>query len=108
MAATVTLSSVGTSNAILLDYIGAKTATIALTLTSTSMTADFTVQCTLDDPNIVSSPIWFNASTTHYSSGIADDGKLVTFLTPVAAVRINSTAISSSSIRMQALQNAGG
>lgn len=108
MAATVTLSSVGTSNALQLDYLGAKTTTVQLTLTSTTMTADFTVQYTLDNPTIDSSPIWTAVSTTHYSSTIMDTGATITFTTPISALRINSTAISSSSIRLKALQNAGG
>src|ERR1043166_2190925 len=108
MAAAVTLSSVGVSAALPVDYIGAKTTTVALTLTSTTMSVDATLQATLDDPARIASPVWFNQSSIHYSSTIADTGAMITIFSPVAALRLASTAISSGSVRLQILQNSGG
>lgn len=108
MAATVTLSSVGTSNGIVLDYVGAKTTSLALILGSTTMTADFTIQITLDSSVRGDTVNWVGLSTTHYTSAIADSGAYVSITTPVAGVRINSSTLSSASITLKALQNAGG
>lgn len=109
MAQTVTLSSVGTSNAIILDYIGAKTTTVRLTLGSTTMTTSAIIQGTLESSMATgSNPTWFTVSTVALTSAFADTGYNLTFLTPMAGLRINSTAISSSSLTLTALQNAGG
>jgi hypothetical protein len=109
MAASVTLSSVGVSAALILDYIGAKTTTARLTLGSTTMTVNAIIQATLDSSMATgSSPNWWIASTLAISSALADTGYGLTFETPIAGLRISSTAISSSSVTLTALQNAGG
>ena len=109
MAQTVTLSSVGTSGALILDYIGAKTTTALLTVTSTTATGAATIQFTLNSSARGETIVWAAASTATYNStSINDSGATLTFLTPIAGLRINATAISSSSLRLTALQNAGG
>lgn len=109
MAQTVTLSSVGVSNTMILDYIGAKTTTVRLTLGSTTMTTSAIIQATLDSSMASgSSPTWFTASTVALTSAFADAGYNLTFLTPIAGLRISSTAISSNTLTLTALQNAGG
>jgi len=108
-----TLSSVGVSGALNLDWMGSKPTTCVVTLGSTTMTSDFTVQYTLDDLQTSTSPVWFGVSSaigssvTHYSASNAD-GVSLTFLNPIAGLRLSSTAISSSSLTMKVLQGPGG
>jgi len=113
MATSVTLSSVGTSGPINIDWMGGKPVTAIATLGSTTMTADFTIQYTLDDIQRTTTQTWFGlssaigSSVTHFSSANGDAGVTITFLNPVAALRISSTAISSSSITLRTLQGIG-
>jgi hypothetical protein len=106
-----TLSSVGTSAAANLDWRNGGYVSAQVTLGTTTMTADFTIQLTLDDPVTSSATrAWFGmssavgSSVTHFSSAAADAGVYVTFLSPVAGLRISSTAISSSSLTLRVLQ----
>lgn len=110
---TTTLSSVGTSDPINLDWRGSKPVTAVVTLGSTTMTTDFTIQYTLDDLQLTTSQTWINAgsstgsSATHFSSANADAAVTMGFAYPIAALRISSTAISSSSLTLKAIQGAG-
>jgi hypothetical protein len=111
--ASVTLSSVGVSSAINLNWRGSKPVSALVTLGSTTMTVDFTVQFTLDDLQLDSTPTWVSvgssagSSATHFSSANADAGVVLGFLYPIAGLRISSTAISSSSLTLQTLQGEG-
>lgn len=110
---TTTLSSVGVSNAVNLNWRGSKPVTAVVTLASTTMTCDFTVQYTLDDLQLIASPTWIaigsstGSSATHFSSANADASVTVGFMYPIAGLRISSTAISSSSLTMKAIQGEG-
>jgi hypothetical protein len=110
---TTTLSSVGTSPPVNLNWRGSKPITTLVTLGSTTMTVDFTIQFTLDDLQLSSSPTWIalgsstGSSATHFSSANADASVTVGFLYPIAGLRISSTAISSSSLTLKALQGEG-
>lgn len=110
----VTLSSVGTSNAVAIDWRGFRSATCAVTLGSTTLTTDFTIQYTLDDLQLTASPVWFGlgssigSSVTHFSSANGDAGVVASFLAPIAGLRISSTALSSSSLTMRVLQSSPG
>lgn len=109
MAQSVTLSSIGVSNNLILDWIAARATTARLTLGSTTMTVNASVQATLDSSMATgNAPSWFTVSTVAITSAFADAGYLLTFLTPLAGLRISSTAISSSSLTLAALQNVGG
>lgn len=113
MATIVTLSSVGVSSPINCDWRGTKPITALATLGSTSMSADFTIQYTLDDLQLSSAQTWINAgsstgsSATHFSSANADAAVTMGFAYPIAGLRISSTAISSSSITLKMLQGNG-
>lgn len=113
MATTVTLSSVGVSGPINLDWRGSKPVTAVVTLGSTTMTADFIIQYTLDDLQLTTTQTWISAgsstgsSATHFSSANADGGVTMGFAYPIAGLRISSTAISSSSVTLKTLQGAG-
>lgn len=110
---TTTLSSVGVSNPVNVDWRGSKPVTCVVTLASTTMTADFTVQYTLDDLQLTTAQTWLTvgsstgSSATHFSSANADAAVTIGFLYPVAALRLSASAISSSSLTLKALQGAG-
>ena len=110
---TTTLSSVGVSNPVNVDWRGSKPVTAVVTLGSTSMTTDFTVQYAVDDLQLSSSPVWISAgsstgsSATHFSSANADGGVTMGFAYPIAGLRLSSTAISASTITLKVLQGAG-
>ncbi len=110
---TTTLSSVGVSNPVNVDWRGSKPVTAVITLGSTSMTTDFVVQYTVDDLQLSSSPVWISAgsstgsSATHFSSANADAGVTMGFAYPIAGLRLSSTAISASTITLKVLQGAG-
>jgi hypothetical protein len=99
---TVTLSSIGTSPAIALDYIAAKATTFSVTA-STSGSWNYTVQGTLDDPMRVTSPTWFTLS----SAALTATSTITSFLSPLAGVRLNSS-VNGGTLTLWALQNAGG
>src|ERR1700680_1049917 len=98
----VTLSSVGPSRACNLDSMSGKSVLDSVNVSSTSMTAAYTIQTTLDDLQTVSSPVWADASSA--LSGTSSNFSL----TPApAGIRINSTAISSSFLTLRAVQGIG-
>jgi hypothetical protein len=110
---TTTLSSVGVSNPVNLNWRGSKPVTAIVTLGSTTMTCDFTVQYTVDDLQLTTSQTWIAAgsstgsSATHFSSANADAGVTIGFMYPIAGLRISSTAISASTLTLKALQGEG-
>lgn len=110
---TTTLSSVGTSPPLNLNWRGSKPVSALVTLGSTTMTADFTIQFTLDDLQLVPTPTWVSlgsstgSSATHFSSANADASVILGLLYPVAGLRISSTAISSSTLTLKVLQGEG-
>src|SRR4051794_22527122 len=97
---TTTLSSVGVSNPINVDWRGTKPVSAIVTLGSTTMTTDFTVQFTIHDLQLSSSIVWLNigsstgSSGTHFSSANADAPVVLGFVYPIAGLRLSSTAIS--------------
>lgn len=106
----VTLSSVGVSNPVNVNWRGGSPTSIYVSFGSTTMTTDFTVQYTLDDSMLSSTVRWIGvgssvgSSATHFSSANADTGVPIGFDAPIAAVRLNSTAISSSTLTLTVLQ----
>ena len=109
MAQSVTLSSVGVSNPLILDYIGAKTTTARIVMSSSQGTGNSFVQATLDSSYISgSSAAWFAVSSIAVTSAVFDTGTTYTFLTPIAGLRISASALSSMTFTLTALQNAGG
>lgn len=106
---TTTLSSVGTSTALILDPTS-KVTCVQLSATLTA-SCDATIQVTLDDlnPSSTVSVAWTGLSTTHYSSvnTLAADGVFLTILAPVGGLRISSSAMagSSAAFTLKALQS---
>lgn len=106
------LSSVGVSAIANLNWIGGKPTTASVTPNSSTMTSDYTIQFTLDDIQRSSSPVWVNVSSAVGSSGQHftanfPDGATVQFLSPVAALRLSSTAMSSSGLVFKVVQGEG-
>jgi hypothetical protein len=101
---TVTISSVGNSAAVNLDWTSGKPVGVAVT-GSSSGTFTYTVQYTLDDVMQVASPSWIadpNATAlTSNSSGI------YLYQQPLAAIRLNCGAISSAVLTMKVVQGVG-
>lgn len=119
---TITLSSAnvpGVSGAAALDWRGGKPATVSVfTSTTGTSSGNFSLQYTLDNIQAlggsslafwqgVSSAIG-QAATTFNASTFGVDGVQFAFLNPVAAVRMNSTALSSGPWTMKVLQGEGG
>jgi hypothetical protein len=109
-----TLSSVGTSQIANINWIGGKPITASAIPGSSTQTSDFTIQYSLDDVMRSSSPAWSGVSSatgqpaTHYASSVCyPDGVLVSFLSPIAALRLSSTAISSGALTLKVLQGEG-
>jgi hypothetical protein len=119
---TISLSSAnvpGVSGASALDWRGGKPATVSIfTSTTGTFSGNVSLQYTLDDIQILggsSLAFWQGFSsaigqpaTTFNASTFGVDGVQFQFLAPVAAVRMNSTALSSGPLTMKVLQGEGG
>jgi|SRR6516162_2394919 hypothetical protein len=91
MSTFVNLSSVGVSPALPCTAV-ARTTMAQLTWVGMT-TNDITIQGTLDNIGLYPTPAWTNISTSHYaSSNNGVDGIMVTLLTPVAGLRLSSSA----------------
>jgi hypothetical protein len=124
---TVTLSSVGTSPPISCNWRGGKPATVVAVAGTSTSSADFIVQFTLDDAQIAnsSSPTWFgfssnsfsieNAAAIHYSASSAFPGSsgvpecvFIPLNGPVAGLRLSSTSMASgASVQLKLLSGEG-
>lgn len=104
MPVSVTLSSAGTSRAVNLDWMSGKSVLASVTFGSTSMTAGYTIQTTLDDLQTIASSlvVWVDGSslTTATSTNFS-------FIPSPAGIRINSTGVSSSSLVLRVTQGIG-
>lgn len=97
----VTLSSVGTSREINLDWrSGAHT---AFSITgSSSGTFSAVAETTVDDLQLVASPSW-----VAQSSAITADSSVWQLSGPYAGIRLNASAISSAVLTLKILQDHG-
>src|SRR5450631_1817687 len=93
MAKSVSLSSAGTAT-MMLDPVKSTTS-LMVTLTATSSGA-FQLEASLDDPNVIGSPsaTWSQLSSglAMVSSNVVGSGLVYTILSPLNAVRINSSS----------------
>ena len=115
---TTSLTSVSTTTTtpIALNWIGGKPTTVSVSAASSNASSPFYIQYTLDDLQRVSSGsvLWFGVSsnigqpaTTYQASASWPDGVTVSFLNPIAGIRILSTAISSGPLVLKVLQGEG-
>lgn len=92
MAQSVTLSSVGTATMILNPVC--KSTTVMLSAGTAASTGAVTVEMSLDDPTILNGPTATWATLSSGSAMLSSNvtNLVYTVLSPIAAVRINSTA----------------
>lgn len=99
MAQTVTLSSVGTATIVLNPV--AKSTTVLLSASVGSSLSTIQVDLSLDDPSTTPAPTmtWavLSSAASMGSSLITGVGLVYTVLSPIGAVRLNSTANAGSS-----------
>jgi hypothetical protein len=106
MPVLVTLSSVGQSRAVNLDWMSGKRTSVSVT-GSSSGTFAYSIQYALDDIQVTtpSAVSWItdpNATALTSNSSIA-----FVYAQPLSAVRLNSTALSSAALTMRVLQGIG-
>jgi hypothetical protein len=100
MPVLVTLTSSGIGRAINLDWESGKFTSYTVTQSS-SGTASWTAEGSLDDLQLQASPVWFTLS-----SGSANSS-LNIISGPLAAIRLNVAAASSAAITLRVLQGIG-
>src|SRR5882672_4672657 len=99
---TVTLSSAGTSPVVNLNWRGGKPIT-ATVIVSTVVAADFTVQYTLDDVQLSTSPTWLSfGSSANFYAGVS-----IGSVYPLAALRISSTTFTAGTLTFKVIQGEG-
>ena len=107
MAATVTLSSVGTA-AIYLNPVS-KSTTVLISASVASSLTHAVVEMTLDDPTTVPAPTvtWAPISSAIIGSSVVVAAPTYTILSPIGGVRINSSTVTASSATwtLKALQS---
>jgi len=103
MSRTVTVTSSSSPAAMNLDWMGAKYTSFAVT-GSSSGTFTYTVEATLDDTQMVpaTSVSWFALS-----SATTANSSINLFQGPLAAIRINPSAVSSAALTLRVLQGIG-
>ena len=119
--ATVTLSSVGNSPIVNLNWRGGKPTTAVAVAGSSTTSADFIIQFTMDDSMIAGStvPTWFGFSSNTFSiedspassvfpgtSGVPEC-VFIPLNGPVAGLRLSSTSIGSGSVVLKVIQGEG-
>jgi hypothetical protein len=105
--ATVTLSSVGTSPVVNLNWIGGKPVLMNIVSSAATSSGSVVIQYSLDDPQRTASSLasWFGVSSQTYSveaaagtvysaSAIFPDGIFLPLPISPCAVRMNSSALS--------------
>jgi hypothetical protein len=104
MPVTTTLSSVGTSRAVNLDWMSGRYVSFAVT-GSSSGSFTYTVEATLDDiqQTPAASVTWFTLS----SSAFTANSSINLFQGPLGAIRANASAISSATLSLRILQGIG-
>jgi len=95
------LSSTGVSPTVGLDPVSKTT---SISLTATPSVGDLVIQATLWVPGSAGTPAWFALSSTHITSSSAGDGIFLSVLTPIAGLRLSSSAWTSGTATLQSLQ----
>lgn len=101
---TTTLSSVGTGRAVNLDWMSGRYTSFAVT-GSSSGTFTYTVEGALDDLQQIAaaSVTWFTVN----SSAFTTNSSINLYQGPLAAIRVNASAISSATLTLRVLQGIG-
>jgi len=98
MPITVTLSSVGTSRPVNLDWESGRYVSFAVSSTGSA----YFVEGTLDDLQLQATPTWFTLS----SSSLTASSSLNLYIGPLAGIRLNSTT-SAGTLSLRILQGIG-
>jgi hypothetical protein len=101
MPITVTLSSVGVSRHVNLDWASGQDLAFAVS-GSSSGTFTYTVEGTLRDIQSTAALVWFSLS-----SATTTNSSLSGSLVPIAGIRLNASAISSAVLSLDILQGIG-
>ena len=101
MPISVTVSSVGVSRSIALDWMTGEDVAVAVTGSSSGSFA-YTIQYTLDDLQRVTSPSWINDPNA--TALTANSSGAFLYQLPVAGIRLNSSALSSAVLTMKVMQ----
>lgn len=118
---TAVSTSPGASAVVGLNWIGGKASTVSLSWNSSNVLCVSQLQYSMDDMQRVpaASMVWSAVPSTanssnpqfYASSALFDTGVTVSFLSPIAALRLFSTSITaggSQSVSMRVLQSEGG
>jgi hypothetical protein len=107
----VTVSSSGFSRAVNLDWSQNAPVSVSVVPNSSTSSGTFSLQYTLDDVMLSSNPVWQGvssaqgqAATVWTSSTAFPDGVNFQFPTPVGAVRLSASNISSGAFVMKVMQ----
>ena len=104
MPVSTTLSSVGTSRPVALDWMAAKYSTYAVT-GSSSGSFTYVIEGTPDDVQATPAA---NVGWFALSSATTANSSLNVFLGPLGGIRINASALSSAVLTLRVLQGIGG
>lgn len=106
----ITSTSVATSTSVNMDYRQSPFNVSVAVTGSSSGTFSYTVQYTLDDQQVLTaigstrSPVWFDDANL---AAVSSNGT-TNYMFPVAAVRLNSTAVSGTQLTMCIIQGGPG
>jgi hypothetical protein len=111
---TVTLSSVGNSPPVNVSWRAGKPIS-AVVVVSSLVAADFTIQYTMQDSQVIASSLqtWLSfgsstgSSATHFSSANSDASIAIGTQYPMAGLRISSTTLTAGTLTMTVLQAEG-
>jgi hypothetical protein len=101
----ITVSSIGTSRPVNLDWRSGKPVAIAVT-GSSSGTFSYHVEYTLDDLQFVTSPSWITDGNLGVLS--ANSSAVIVYTAPLAGIRLNASALSSAVLSVDVSQGEGG
>jgi hypothetical protein len=123
LSCTANSSTPGTSNIANLNWIGGKPTTVVVAATNANSSIFYNVQYTLDDVQRVASSLvyWQNLSSAYSDTGVSQSsgstfassnldpnaGLIVSFLSPVGAIRLNSTALTAGPLTLKVMQGEG-
>lgn len=124
LSCTVNSSTPGASTVCNLNWVGGKPTTVVVAATNAGSSIFYNIQYTLDDVQRVggsSLAYWQNLSSNYSDTGVSQSsgstfassnldvnaGLTVSLLSPVAAVRLNSTALTAGPLTLKVIQGEG-
>jgi len=124
LSCTANSSTPGASTVCALDWRGGSPTTVVVTATNSGSSIFYNIQYTLDDVNLVGgtslaywqnlSSAWADTSVNTSSGSLFASSNLdpaagltVSLLSPIAAVRLNSTALTAGPLVMKVIQGEG-